>query len=255
VADREGDWTPLHGGNVNTVSRQGDIVRRELSAASGAVHQLLKHLEKRNAPLVPRLLDSDARYEFLSYLPGRALFRPWPDAVRGRGAAWLTDLGTWLRAYHDAVRGFRVQNALFLWGPDEPGEGMLVCHGDLGPWNCLHRQGRLTGVIDWDLARYGDPLDDVAELALEAVPLHARLSETLGEAGRELLESRLELFCQAYGVPAETVLDHLPTYLKMVIEDVRKLATEGAEPFVSFARGEIPAGLEADLRYCRVVWA
>lgn len=254
MAGREGDWTPLHGGNVNTVSRQGEVVRRELSAASGAVHQLLKHLEKRTVSLVPRLLDSDARYEFLAHLPRETVFRPWPDAVRGRGAAWLTDLGSWLRRYHNAVRGFRVCGADFLWGPDEPGEGMLVTHGDLGPWNCLHREGRLTGVIDWDLARYGNPLDDVAELALEAVPLHARLSETLGEVESELLETRLELLCQAYGVPAQAVLRHVPVYLQTIIDDMKHLAARGVEPFAAFERGGMSAGLEADLSYCLATW-
>ena len=107
-----------------------------------------------------------------------------------RGDAWLTDLGGWLRAYHDAVQGFRVRDAAFSWGPAAPDAGMLVTHGDLGPWNLLHQSGRLSGVIDWDSARYGDPLDDVAELALEAVPLHARLNETLGVVDRETLESR-----------------------------------------------------------------
>jgi len=152
------------------------------------------------------------------------------------------------------VRGFRVKNAAFLWGPERPGEEMLVTHGDLGPWNCLHRGGRLTGVIDWDLARYGDPLDDAAELALEAVPLHGRLSETLGEVGKGLLEARLGEFCQAYGVPAETVLDHVPTYLQGVIRDVRGLAAAKVEPFASFERGGIPAALEADLRYYLGSW-
>ena len=207
-------WTPLRGGNVNTVSRRGEVVRRELSAASGAVHQVLQHLEARALPLVPRLLGQDAQHEYLTYLPGAPVLRPWPDAERGRGEAWLTDLGGWLRAYHDAVRGFKVENAAFIWGPDEPSEGMLVTHGDLGPWNCLHRDGRLTGVIDWDLARYGDPLDDVAELAFEAVPLHGRLSETVGEEVKKAsLEARLGTFCRAYGVPPDTVLHHAPVYL------------------------------------------
>lgn len=93
----------------------------------------------------------------MSYLPGEPVFRPWPEAVRGQ-AEWLTDLGRWLRVYHDAVCGFRVENATFIWGPTVPTEAMLITHADIGPWNCLHQGGRLTGVIDWDLARYGDPL-------------------------------------------------------------------------------------------------
>lgn len=250
----ENDWTPLYGGNVNTVSRRGEVVRRELSAASGAVHQLLRHLEARALPLVPRLRERDARHEYLTYLPGKAVLRPWPQEVRER-TAWLTDLGSWLRAYHDAVRGFRVEDAVFLWGPAEPEEGMLVTHGDLGPWNCLHNSGRLTGVIDWDLARYGDPLDDVAELALEAIPLHARFSETVSEdTTKELLEARLKLFCQAYGVPVQEVLHRVPSYLQRVIDDTRDLADRGVEPFVTFERGGMSAGLDQDLRYCLSSW-
>jgi len=246
------DWTPLHGGKVNSVSQRGEVVRRKLTPASPAVHQLLDHLETCNVPLVPRLQTGDAQHEYLSYLPGEAVFRPWPDAVRGD--AWLTDLGRWLRVYHDVVQGFRVRDAGFSWGPTEPDAEMIVCHGDIGPWNLLHRNGRLTGVIDWDLARYGDPLDDVAELALEVVPLHARLSETLGVVARETLEVRLNALCRAYGAASDTVLQHAPAYLQMVVGDIRKLSAEGAEPFVAFAEGGIPEGLEEDLDYCLQTW-
>lgn len=248
------DWTPLHGGNVNTVSRRGGVVRRRKNVASPAVHQLLGHLEARALPLVPRLQGHDAQHEYLTYLPGAPVLRPWPDAVRGRGEAWLTDLGGWLRAYHGAVRGFRAEDATFLWGPAEPGAGMIVTHGDLGPWNLLHQRGRLTGVIDWDLARYGNPLDDVAELALEAVPLHRRHEETLIEAKRGLLEARLKLFCRAYDAPVRRVLEHVPVYLQMVIDDTRDLAARGVDPFAAFERGGMSAGLEDDLRYCLHAW-
>lgn len=246
------EWSPLFGGNVNTVARRGGVVRRELSAASSAVHQLLQHLEKRSVPLVPRLQGSDAQHEYLSFLSGDAVFRPWPDAVCGD--AWLTDLGRWLRSYQGAVQGFRARDAAFSWGPTEPDAGMIVCHGDIGPWNLLHQEGRLTGVIDWDSARYGDPLDDVAELALEAVPLHARHQETLGVVDRGTLESRLELFCVAYGAAPETVLQHVPVYMQMVIEDIHKLSAQGLEPFVSFDEGGIPEALEEDLDYYLQTW-
>jgi len=246
------EWTPLQGGNVNTVAQRGGVVRRELSAASSAVHQLLKHLEKRSVPLVPRLQGSDAQHEYLSFLPGDAVFRPWPDAARGD--AWLTDLGRWLLRYHGAVQGFRARDAAFSWGPTEPDAGMIVCHGDIGPWNLLHQNGRLTGVIDWDSARYGDPLDDVAELALEAVPLHTRHQETLGVVDRGVLESRLKLFCVAYGTDSKTVLQHVPVYMQMVIRDIRKLSAKGLELFVSFDEGDIPEALEEDLGYCLRTW-
>ncbi|MDH6235607.1 phosphotransferase [Cryobacterium sp. CG_9.6] len=58
---------------------------------------------------------------------------------------------------------------------------MLVNHGDLGPWNTLHDGFHLTGVIDWDLARFGSPLDDLAQIALEAVPLKPSTVDRLAE--------------------------------------------------------------------------
>lgn len=247
------DWTPLRGGNVNTVSRRGAVVRRELSAASPAVHQLLRHLQKDGLARVPKLLGSDARYEYLTLLPGEAAFRPWPDAVRGE--AWLTDLGGWLRAYHRAVEGFRVHEAEFLWGPAQPNEAVVVCHGDLGPWNLLHRGGRLSGIIDWDLARYGHPLDDVAALALEVAPLHGRLAKTLGaEVPREVLAARLETLCRAYGVPAAVVLTHLPGYLEGTIGEIHARAAAGVQPFVDFEQGGICAALACDREHVLEHW-
>ena len=249
----EEDWTPLHGGFVNTVSQRGEVVRRRKSVASPAVHQVLTHLKARDLPLTPRLLGDDAEHEYLTYLPGTPVFRPWPEVVLN--SVWLDDLGRWLQAYHHAVRGFRVEKAPFLWGPAEPTADMVVTHGDLGPWNLLHTGGRLAGVIDWDLSRYGSPLDDVAELALEAVPMHGRYAETVGTGTTQArLVARLQIFCDAYGLPEETVRQHLPAYLRLIINDVRQLAAKGTEPFLSFARGRMIETLEADLEYCHQTW-
>ena len=245
-------WTPLEGGNVNVVARQGGVLRRQLSAASPAVHELLEHLGRLEVPLTPRLRGSDERHEYLSFLPGEAVFRPWPAAVLSN--VWLTELGAWLRTYHDAVRGFRLQGT-FIWGPTEPTPEMIVCHGDLGPWNCLQQGGRLSGVIDWDSARYGHPLDDVAELALEAVPLHNRLKDTSGEVSKSVLTARLSTFCQAYGVSVREVLGHVPIYLQMVIDDTLELSNRGVEPFAAFERGGIVTELGADLQAFRRIWS
>ena len=245
------DWTPLEGGNVNTVSQRGEVVRRQLSAASPAVHELLGYLGRLEVPLTPRLQGSDERYEYLSFLPGEAVFRPWPAAVLTE--VWVTELGAWLQTYHDAVRGFRIRGT-FLWGPTEPTPEMLICHGDLGPWNCLQQGGRLSGVIDWDSARYGHPLDDVAELALEAVPLHNRLKDTSGEVSKSVRTARLSAFCQAYGVSMQEVLKHVPVYLQMVIDDTRELSVRGTEPFASFEKGGIVTELETDLQAFRHTW-
>ena len=249
-------WTPLAGGSVNTVARKGNVVRRELSAASPAVHQLLKYLKSQHLTQIPHLLGTDDKYEYLCFIPGKTLTRPWRAAIKTD--AWLVQLGDWLRRYHAAVTGFRLQgNARFAWGSEKAEPDMIVCHGDLGPWNYIEQGGALVAVIDWDLAHYGHRLDDVAEIALESVPLRPILENTMGkDVPRGVLEQRLATFCAAYGkVTPDDVLRHLPHYLNKVIAQVRERADEGVEPFVSFIQRGTVEELERDKAYVEAVWA
>jgi aminoglycoside phosphotransferase (APT) family kinase protein len=48
--------------------------------------------------------------------------------------------------------------------PDADGPVVLV-QGDTGPGNFLYKDGRVTGIIDWELAHLGDPMDDIAWLS------------------------------------------------------------------------------------------
>jgi len=157
IADPGGDpsWVPMAGGFSNVVSRRGDLVRRRTGAQSPAVHQLLRWLGKRGFHRIPELVDVTPGQEILSYLAGEPVFRPWPDAVRTD--RWMVELGTWLREYHQAVSGFTLRlDAWFLWGPYAPAVGMVVNRGDLGPWNVIQKDGCASGVIDWDMARFGE---------------------------------------------------------------------------------------------------
>ena len=52
--------------------------------------------------------------------------------------------------------------------PDYDGPVVLV-QGDTGPGNFLYRDGRVTAVVDWELAHWGDPMDDIAWLSLRTV--------------------------------------------------------------------------------------
>lgn len=48
-----------------------------------------------------------------------------------------------------------------------------VLHGDAGPGNFLHLDGRITGLIDWEMAHAGDPHDDLAWLWFRITVLRA----------------------------------------------------------------------------------
>jgi aminoglycoside phosphotransferase (APT) family kinase protein len=52
--------------------------------------------------------------------------------------------------------------------PDDASPVVLV-QGDTGPGNFLYEDGRVTAVLDWELAHLGDPMDDIAWLSLRTV--------------------------------------------------------------------------------------
>jgi aminoglycoside phosphotransferase (APT) family kinase protein len=41
-----------------------------------------------------------------------------------------------------------------------------LIHSDMGPGNLLHRDGRIVAVLDWEVAHWGDPMEDLAALAV-----------------------------------------------------------------------------------------
>jgi aminoglycoside phosphotransferase (APT) family kinase protein len=45
----------------------------------------------------------------------------------------------------------------------------VIVQGDTGPGNFLYSDGRITAVLDWELAHFGDPMADLGWLALRAV--------------------------------------------------------------------------------------
>lgn len=52
-----------------------------------------------------------------------------------------------------------------------PGQsgGLALVQGDAGPGNFLHEAGAVTGLIDWEFAHPGDPLEDMAWIIMRGV--------------------------------------------------------------------------------------
>lgn len=166
VDDRE---TILTGGNVGGAVRIGDTVRRPTGPWTPAVHGLLRHLESAGLDGVPRVLGIDGSgREILSYLPGHGIDvdnESVSDELLAAGAAWL-------RRFHDAVGTYRPSGPVQWRGGEHTlGEDEIICHHDPGVYNWLVSGDRLAGVVDWDMAAPGRPLDDLAFMAWTAVPL------------------------------------------------------------------------------------
>jgi aminoglycoside phosphotransferase (APT) family kinase protein len=62
--------------------------------------------------------------------------------------------------------GLRVRERLLATRPSQASAGLV--HGDYQPGNVLYAGGRMTGIIDWELASIGSPLLDVGWLMMAA---------------------------------------------------------------------------------------
>jgi len=193
---------PLVGGNLSTVVRVGDTVRRPLAPWSPAVHALLLHLERRGFSGAPRFLGVDERgRETLSYLPGEVGRYPLPTWM------WSDDVlvaaARLLRHYHDATTGF-VPPPAAAWQLPPPTTGRpadVICHNDGAPYNTVFAGGLPVALIDFDTAGPGPRSWDVAYALYRWVPLTGAMGEEeVGSPPVPDRRRRLRLYCDVYGL-------------------------------------------------------
>jgi Phosphotransferase enzyme family len=144
-------------------------------------------------------------------LDAAALDLPLFPAVGSIAEAVLAELDEWDRVL--AARGGTPDPALAFslrWLrqhiPSYDGPPVLV-QGDTGPGNFMYLDGRVTAVVDWELAHLGDPMDDIAWLSLRATQepftdFPTRLREYEALSGNAVDEARVRY----YQVMAETKL-------------------------------------------------
>lgn len=145
----------LSGGATTVgVVRVGDTVRRPTRPNSQLMRDVLIHLERAGFDAAPRWLGFDEQgRDILSWIDGqtfieRSQMHPYigsssPERItfsREQIAAVMR----LLRRYHDTFGG------------------ELICHGDVGPWNIVWRDGLPVAMIDFDNAHRNDAADDVA---------------------------------------------------------------------------------------------
>ncbi|MXZ76154.1 MAG: aminoglycoside phosphotransferase family protein [Gemmatimonadetes bacterium] len=224
-------------GALHVVERIGDTVRRPVSQHTPAVHGLLRYLEDTDFQGVPRLIGADDEYETLSWIEGEPGTRPWPEVLRtGSG---LIQLAGFLKSYHVAVKDYIPTDDTGWCVPDlrwQP--GLIIRHGDLGPWNTIWSDDVLQGIIDWDLAEPGKRIEDVAQIAWHLVPL--RGNDFWSKAGFEEppdYRKRLNVLCEAYGgFRTNGVIRALLDLQETEILRISTLGSAGVEPWCTYLR-------------------
>jgi Ser/Thr protein kinase RdoA (MazF antagonist) len=226
---------------MTAVVRVGDTVRRTAGPWTPTIHAFLRHLRAAGFTAVPEPLGLDDRgREILSLLPGAPATYPVPDF------AWtdatLTAVARTLQAFHRAGRDFVAPaDGRWQWPSREPAE--VVRHNDFAPYNLLFEDGRLTGVIDLDLASPGPRTDDLGYAAYRFVPLTDPANPDAPFPGRATQLRRLTAFCDAYGDPAiapRDVLRAAAGKLAELVAFIRRSAAAGdpAQQAV-LARGDV----------------
>jgi Phosphotransferase enzyme family len=142
---------PLTGGRYTVeVLRIGDTVRRSASSASVFMAELLRHLELKGYPHVPRYLGQDEKgRDILSYIPGVV-----PPKFKYFEDGQVTAATRMLRSFHDATRGTGLASG-----------AEVVCHNDPGPNNTVFQNDHPVAFIDFDFAAPGDSVEDLAYFA------------------------------------------------------------------------------------------
>ncbi|MCZ7526584.1 MAG: phosphotransferase family protein [Acidimicrobiia bacterium] len=113
--------------------------------------------------------------------------------------AVLGDLDLWERVFEQRVRRPApiVRFALGWARRNVPLsiDRTVLCWGDVGPGNFLHRDGRVSALLDWELAHLGDPMDDLAFFALRA--------NLLFEGRFGDVDARLRRYAELVGAPLD----------------------------------------------------
>ncbi len=225
---------PLFGGLIaGRVVRVGETVRRPGGAWTATHHALLNHLQTKRFP-ASRALGIDAKgREILSFLPGQCSSWPWPPALLADEGA--RQVGAMLAAYHAAVADFTPpQPAVWLHGPQSLSPGQIVLHGDFAPHNLIWTDGRLTGVIDFELARPGLSLEDAAYAVIRVAQLRPDdMAAWAGFAAPPNRRRRLEAFAEGYGCSPDWLLGGVRPAQISEMERTEELGAVGIEPYAS----------------------
>jgi hypothetical protein len=224
VADGE-EWLA---GNVGGVFKVGDTVHRPVGVWTPAVHALLEHLAPR-LPHIPRVLGVDEQgREVLDFMPGRVIEAP----QESLSEAQIISLVTWARDFHAAVAGFTHPGPWRYFPVPQP---TLIGHNDIAPYNSCFDGDDLVGVFDWDLSGPTTPLNELAFMAWNCVPLWA-------DIGTEEAARRLTLIADTYGgFGASEVLLAVPGRIQLMMDGIVASAAAGDQGMMNLVESGEPA--------------
>jgi len=227
-------------GSVNFVTRMGDTVSRPMGHWSPSVHELLVFLEDQRFDYSPRFIsiDEENKSERLSYIHGEVELRPWSEELLSLSG--LKQIAQMLKQYHEKVSSFTPSDAQWHLSDRKHDINQIIRHGDLGPWNMVWRDKKLVGLIDWDFAEPGAPIEDIAQAAWQCIPLKPAHRCLQTGVSPEQQSERLKHFCDACSVSCQEVIEAVLVIQDLEIERLENHGNNNIEPWSSFLdRGDL----------------
>ena len=202
---------PLAGTEI-TLDREAGVYRA-LASTPVAAPELIAEAADGTGLLLRRMpgvaeysaLGPEARESVMAdYIRKLAeLHRLMPDDLAASGlpvpasndAHALDELARWQRIYESRThRPYPALDCAFvvlraIAAPTV--ERTVLCHGDVGPGNFLHDGARVTALLDWEFAHFGDPMDDLAGWIFRA-------HDYIGGSGN--LDDQLRLWAHVTGL-------------------------------------------------------
>lgn len=232
MIDANGTELPLPAGYMTAgLVRVGDTVRRPRTPSSPFVAQLLAYLGDRGCAWAPRYLGQDSLgRDVLTFLPGTT------PGWSGFTDDQLRAAATIVRQLHDLTRG----------SPLAPTS--VVCHNDAAPNNFVFSAGVPVGLIDFDSAGPGEPLEDLAYMVwgwcISSKPAR-------GPVGAQARQVRS--LADAYGLAASDRMQLPDAIITRQVENVRfwsdRLERPGSTPTSPTKIVELIAWSEREARF------
>ncbi len=220
-------------GAVRPVVIDGEQVTRPAPRNATTIHSFLRHVRAQGIEAVPKPLSLFEGSETLRLLEGASGGDGWYHQHTDEGLASAARL---LRRIHDVSRSWRPPGDV-TWGAPgvgvDPGEDLVFCHGDPGPWNFVWHHNSAVGLIDWDYLHPGPRVDDVAYALQWFAPLRCDEFATEWHHFPEVPDRRhrVRVFLDAYGdLPEFDVVEAVTARMQAVSDLVRSLAEAGEEP-------------------------
>ncbi len=214
------------------------------------MHQFLGFLAKQDDLAVPRVIGSDEKFEYVTYVQGETTNYPLVGDYASIEA--LVSCAHLQRKLHDCsveyLKSHSLEGASWMLPIQEPIE--VICHSDLAPYNLAFKGAKAIGIFDFDTIHPGPRIWDLAYSIYCWAPFKTDSADRLGDIHQQIY--RAKLYCNAYGLgneQREKLVSTMIRRLEALIDFMMAQAESGDPQFLDNVKSGHHLSYIADIDY------